>query len=378
MATQGRTDAGGDDDAERAVAAALGEASFVHVVAHADGDSLAAAGLLASAAAADDTPYQVSAARTADVADRRLAESDEAATRLRVGFGGASEATTLPDARTASHAASTVVRALGRDPDPALALAGVVAGDGSADGDLLERALDAGHDYRPGVAVPTENLADGLAHSTLVHADFSGDREAAGALLAELDLPVDLDAAAHRRVASLVAVDAAGASGGSKDALVRALRPLAPGGPFATVGGYGDVLDAVARAEPGLGVALALGHDVTAAALDAWRDHASAVHEAVRTADVARHSGVVVVSGGPVWTVARLVRDFRSPEPAALAVADGEATLATRDPGAKAAVERAASTVGGTAGTTTADTRAYASFDPSEEAAFVDAVREAL
>ncbi|WP_204282247.1 hypothetical protein, partial [Serratia marcescens] len=46
-----------------------------------------------------------------------------------------------------------------------------------------------------GVGVPTADLAAGLAHSTLVHASFSGDEQAAGAFLAELGLPPEPDAA---------------------------------------------------------------------------------------------------------------------------------------------------------------------------------------
>ena len=246
--------------------------------------------------------------------------------------------------RPASTDAFAVSRALGVDPDPVVALAGVVAAgsvpgtDGS--GDALDAAESSGRVHRrPGVALPTADLADGLAASTLLRAPYSGDSEAARAALAELGLPADLDEDAHRRLASLVAVDVADADGASTraaSAVERALRPYATDGPFQTVGGYADVLDALALEAPGTGVALALdaspSDGLRTAALDAWRSHGVAAHRALDDATTGRYDGCVVArvdATRPVLpTVARLVRDFRSPEPVAVAVDESAGRLA--------------------------------------------------
>ncbi|MCO8268428.1 exonuclease, partial [Haloferax sp. AB510] len=121
-------------------------------------------------------------------------------------------------------------------------------------------------------------------------------------------------------------------------AVERVLRSEAtPNGPFETVGGFADVLDATVRESPGTAVALALGHDVRDAALDAWRDHAQATHAALRGATTGRYESLYALScdlssPGRLATVARLARDFRSPEPTVLAVGVGAAALVSTGP----------------------------------------------
>ena len=336
-----------------ALADVLADAPFARLVATDDGDALAAAGLLARALRAVCTPFQVRV--SADPVP------DNAHDGVAVTVGAARGPHAISGAgRPASTDAFAISRALGVEPDPVVALAGVVAAgsvlgtDGSAD------ALDAAEDSdrvrrRPGVAIPTADLADGLAASTFVRTPYSGDPEAARAALAELGLPADLDDDAHRRLASLVAVDVAdteGASARSAAAVERALRPYAVEGnaaPFETVGGYADVLDALAREAPGTGIALALdarpSDSLRTAALDAWRSHGLTAHRALDTATTGRYDGCVVVrvdlAGGGVGdgdaaadaaavlpTVARLARDFRSPEPVAIAVDETASRLA--------------------------------------------------
>jgi hypothetical protein len=70
---------------------------------------------------------------------------------------------------------------------------------------------------------------------------------------------------------------------------------------------------------------VALGHDVRESALSAWRAHATAAHAAISACERARHDGLVVVHDvdAPLSTTARLVRDYRSPEPVVAAVASG-------------------------------------------------------
>ena len=352
--------------ADADLAGQLREASFASILARADGEALAAAGLLATGCVATGTPYQVSAVRTREAVETRRAAADEAATVVPVGIPDTDGPITRPSLEAFEAAAD-----LGGEPDPALALAGVVAGgrtpEAAAPG-LEERA---GYERRPGIAAPTADLADGLAHTTLVHGPVSGDPEAAEALVADLD-----DADRERRAASLLAIDAVSAEGTTvraADAVERAIHPLA-GGPVETVEGLADVLGALAATAPGRATAMALGDDPEPA-LEAWRDHAVAVHEAVRGAETARHDGLLVAHvEGPVEAAARLLRDFRSPEPAVLAIGDGEAALATTDATA-GRIEPAAEAAGGS-GLARADA-GYARFDPAAEDALVEAVRGA-
>ncbi|MFC7155188.1 hypothetical protein ACFQPA_06935 [Halomarina halobia] len=322
-----------------AIAARLREAAFVRLFAAPDGDALAALGLLARALGERDVAYQASVTR------RPIADADADLT-VAVGRSGGDLA--LAGTTALSVTASGVARALDATPDAALALAGAYAAgdDPGAHADLLDAA---GLDRRAGIAAPTDDLADGLAHTTLAHAPFSGRPEAAAKALAGVERE-------GRTLASLLALSVLeGASDAPRasEAVERALRPYAPGGPFDTLAGYGDVLDAVARARPGVGVALALGHDRRDAALDAWREHARAAHEAVREAALERYDGYVVVRaacGSALDTVARLVRDFRSPEPIAVAI-DGEAGSAAvaADRDVATLVSETAAAVGGRA-----------------------------
>ena len=320
-----------------ALANVITDAPFIRFVATDDGDALAAVGLLARASRAVGTPFQVRVSR-----DPVPDDIDDGVT-VTVGIDRGSHS--ISGARQpVSTDAFAVSRALGSDPDPVVALAGVVAAgsvpgtDGS--GDALDAAEASGRVHRrPGVALPTADLADGLAASTLLRTPYSGDPEATQAALANLGLPADLDEDAHRRLASLVAVDVADADDASTraaSAVERALRPYATDGPFETVGGYADVLDALALEAPGTGVALALDADpsdeLRTAALDAWRSHGLAAHRALDDATIGRYDGCVVArvdsARSVLPTVARLVRDFRSPEPVAVAVDESAGRLA--------------------------------------------------
>ena len=167
-------------DPER-VASALAAAEFVRIYPRPTGDALAAAGLLARALDARGTPFQVRATR-----DSSVPYGDGSAIALgwtapnAPGISGAS--------RPLAAVAAAVVDAYGAEPDPLVGLAGVVAagtapGDGGS-GSLLEEAERRGVvDRRPGVAVPTADLADGIAHSTRIWTPYSGDVDAASELL---------------------------------------------------------------------------------------------------------------------------------------------------------------------------------------------------
>ncbi|WP_256288161.1 hypothetical protein [Halobellus inordinatus] len=404
-----RSDAGTSADAPtESVASALSAAAFVRVVCHAGGDALAAAGLLARGLRSADVPFQV-----------RVASLDAAAPAADDGVFVA-VGTEHPDADVTirstdgpvSRRAYDVAIALGRDDgarddvvasDVTLALAGVAAAGahpGSVAGSLVEAADGMGAiERRPGVAIPVDDVVDGLTHSTLLRAPFSGDVDTVESALASLADPTASDAETRRSIASLVAFTVAGddaATPRAATAVERALRPYAtPDGPMATLGGFADVLHAVAVERPGTGVALSLGHGGREAALDAWRTHGTAVHRAIDDGHTGRYDGVFVVRGdvggnpdardhsttpGRLATVARLVRDFRSPEPLVVALDDGVAALSARETGAADAAAALASEFTSADAAWTGDaTRATARFDAdAADADVIAAIREAV
>jgi hypothetical protein len=377
-----------DDAAPGEIADRLRSAPFVRVVAAATGDSLAASGVLARALRQCATPFQV---RVDPVPSPSLSGAADDAD-LVVGLGVSDgDVAVVGDGRPASLVAADVVRELGEDPAPVLALAGAAAA-GRSPGEaasLLESAAErATIDRRPGLAFPTDDLAEGLAHSTLLRIPQSGDPEAARAALAALGVSETPDETAHRRLASWAAIEASAPSTRAARAVERVLRPYAtPDATFATIGGFGDVLDAAARERPGTGVALAIRDDgeTRASVLDAWRTHARAVHETLSAARTGRYDGVFAVrvddgEPGRLGSVARLCLDFEAPEPVVLAVADDSAAAASEDDAglgrAMAAAVRAVDATGRSAGATR---RATARFDDGVEVSrLITAFREAL
>lgn len=397
MASEGRS----AESSPAAATEAVESAGFVHVVTRADGDALAAGGLLARALADRGTPYQVSVGRT--VADRtdRVRDRQPASDDVAIAIGAVDADVTRLDEtdRPATLAALEVVRDLGATPAHDLALAGLVAAgvepgagesewllEAAAERDLVER--------RPGVAVPTADPVDGLAHTTRVRAPWSGETAATRAALeglgVDLAAPDAFDVDDHRTVASAVALDAVGdddAAPAAADAIQRALRPYAtPDAPFATIGGYADVLEATARTEPGTGAALAMGHDARRPALDAWREYGRQTHAALDGASTGRYDGLFVVGidDGPVEAVADVAAAFRSPEPLVLAIGAGEAGLATRDAGTDPlgpvleAVARELETAGiDGVGYDSTRRRGYLRYDPDvDESTIIQIVRE--
>jgi hypothetical protein len=375
MSTAGRPS--GETPAASELAARLREEGFVHLVAARTGDAVAATALLARALDSAGVPYQTSVVALPE----RAARATDTDCTLGVGRPATADVTLGTDGRPASTAAFEVAAELG-DPDPALALAGTLAAGRYPDETLLAAAEDI--ERRPGVAVPVADLADGLAHSTLVHAPFSGAVERAASALDEGDDDAGGESDTDpdpRAVASLVALAVAGDEAGTPrgaESVERFLRPFVAG-PLETAGGYGDVLDAVVRERPGQALAFALGADVDL--LPVWRDHTERAHAAVREAETGRYSGLFVARCAdrpPVGTVARLVHEYRSPEPVTLAVGDGIATAVTEPDAAadagEALAEAAASVDGTGAGT---QTHARATFD-GDRSAFVLATTEAV
>ncbi|WP_135663685.1 recombinase RecJ [Halorhabdus rudnickae] len=320
MAATGRQTAAAD------LAASLREAGFVRLAPAATGDGVAAAGVLARSLSAIDIPYQIG------VETGETSRSTEADVTLALDRDQPGVDETLGTARPASAAAFEVARTLDdQSASVAVAAAGVLASGKEPTGQLVEAIAEAGIKRRPGVTVPTDDLVDGLAHSTRLHAPFSGDPDAVRNTLQNVSIEPQ-DDEERRRLASIVALqvaDAGDAATRAAESIADALRPHA-GGPLVTLEGYGDVLDAAVREDPGAAVAIALGHeDARADALDAWRSHARSAHETLAEASIQRHSGLVVAEiEGPIETIARLLRDYRSPEPLALVADEDRVALA--------------------------------------------------
>jgi hypothetical protein len=151
------------------------------------------------------------------------------------------------------------------------------------------------------------------------------------------------------------------------------------GGPLETLGGFGDVLRAAAEARPGQGLAVALGRADPTSVLPDWRDHGRRAHAAVADATTTRHDGLLVArcsADAPLGTVARLLLDYRTPEPVVLAMAAETAVARTAadDVAVADAARQAATPVDGRAAGTA--TRARATVQDTD--AFADAFREAL
>lgn len=405
MATAGHTD--GEHATAETVAARLREADFVRLVGAATGDGVAATALLARALSAVGVPTQASVASIPTTAERET----EADCTVALGRpAGAADLTVGTGTASATAEALDAVRDLGDgatlDADAVvLGFAGTIAAGETPGEKLHAAARECGLDRRPGLGLPTDDVVDGLAHTTLVHAPVSGAPESVRNLLADLDLPDTgaqdgdslaqsaLDEDDRRRLASAVALAVAGdedAAPGRTGRVEALLRPT-DGGPCETLAGYADVLDALARERPGAALALARGADVDA--LSVWRDHARRAHEAVRTADLARYDGLTVArcaSDAPVGTVARLLAETRSPEPVTLVVGDGVAAAvatAAADTHVGAALEAAAAAVGGEGGGTRTRGRATVDGDGNHEGdstdeadtdAFVETVRAEL
>lgn len=332
----------GEPAGAEGLATSLASASFVRILARADGDGVAAAGTLARALSTRGVPFQVATAGTAAERAARLDAGGPDEATVLVGDAPAPESVhrlpAVDGPASLSARAWRVAAGLldGTEETPAtaaLALAGAVAaGDtpGTAGtAPVVEAAAPA---RRPGVATPTDPV-DGLAHSTLVHGPFSGSPERVRETLSGVDLtPTDADG--RRALASAVALatlreEPAGPAAASVE---RVLRPYVAG-PMATLVGYADVLDAAARESPGTAVALALGHDARDPALSAWRERGRRAHEAVRSASTGRYDGLLAVRAetpAPVATVARLVAAYRSPEPVVAAVTGDRVAAAVR------------------------------------------------
>jgi hypothetical protein len=376
--------------AVEAIAERLASASLVRFLCRPDGDAVAATGVLARVLDQLGTPFQVSTGTTRRPREDHCDRGDDSTLTVGIGPLETAEVSLSGETVPLSVLAASVAEELDTDVSPELALAGVVAAGrapGSSALDLLDRAHERGLARRPGVAVPPTDLTDGIAHSMWFHATWSGSPEETRAALDDLALdgtPTEsgtLDEDDHRTIASRVSIEATDTPAPQRAAetIGRAVAPYAtPQGPFETLGGYADVLDAVARERPGVATALAVGGDVRETALDAWRAHARRVHEGLRTATTGRYDGYVVarIDDAPVVSTAQLCRDVAAPEPLVVAVDTDMIGLAARNEADAAPVTRAVADA--IDGTTTATGRygLVVSDGPVDERTVIDTVRE--
>jgi len=375
-----------------AIASALSGAAFARIIVPASGDAIAAAAILDAALpcptqirplAPPDEPAAVAAVGDAtdttilldDAASADTTPADAIDVRLS-GRGGAGPPSGPADEPTVMAAgdrplsvvARDVARQLGTDPESIPVFVGCVAAGvapETAVPDLLERAIDDGIlKRRPGLAIPDYDLVEGLAHSTLLAGPFSGDledaRDALEAIAGGDTVDWSDDAGrAGRRVASAVVcsiLEDESVPERAATAVKRAIRPLAiTAGPFHTVGGLADVLDATARSDPGLGTAMALAligsdgptgdgqpqpvdDETVDAALSSWRELAQEVHAVDDEATGSIANVRTDLSATHLPTVTRLHRDFRV-EADAVSIA-GESAVAVGGP-----IERTADVV---------------------------------
>jgi len=377
-------------DAASDAAASLREAPLARLVVRADGDGIAAAGVLARALRAIGVPVQLATTASRNERSARASAGDPDATTVAIGPATGADVPIDGTAEPATATAVRIARALDVEPDAALALAGVIAaGEHPADAtpEVYERATGEGLERRPGLGLATTDVVDGLAHATSVHADFSGDPESTAAALsaAGIDDPASLDADAlgekdRRTVASLLAIagtehDPPEQAG---EIVARQLRPHTGLGPAPSLEGYADLLGTVAIAAPGIAAAHAMGGLDLDAVRAPWREASEAVHRQLTEADPARYDGVAVYDAGeaPVALLATLARDATSPEPVALVIGEAKMGIAARSADATALAEAIAGVTDGNVelGARFATVGVAAGV---EESAVVDAVRGA-
>ena len=315
----------------------LRTADRVRVVGRADGDGLAAAVIYGRALAALGIPRHLSLAPHRDAAASTLEGS---AVTVAPGLDEHQ-----PQDQSVALAAYETALELGADPEPGLALAGAVAADVEPHGPALETARERGFESRPGLGLPTAELRTGLAHSTRLHAPFSGDPDEAAAFLEDWDVSEDPDEDCRRRLAATVALEATAEAPGDRavPALERVLGPRGSPERFETVEGFADVLTAAARCDPGVGLAALLGTVDRERLLTIWKQYGVQVHEAVAGLPRTDESIVTAtVDAVPPIDVARLGHAFRVPADRLAVVGQEEVALAAADVDASEALRSVA------------------------------------
>ncbi|MFW5965305.1 MAG: hypothetical protein ACOCY6_03870 [Halodesulfurarchaeum sp.] len=299
MATRGTTEQDSSEPAR--IAEQLRGADRARLVGPKSGDGLAALAIAGAALGSIDVPRHLSLASRFDDGASESAGPDPT-----IRFDAAEGSAALR--------AYEIAAALDADPDPALALAGAVAGGVAPHGPAFEAAREEGLEERPGVAVPTSDPATGIAYSGLFHADFSGNESDAAAFLETIEYPTAPAERDETRLASALALSVSEGPAPERavDAIEASLAPWTSPTAFETIGGYGDVLEAAAAIDPGGGLASLLGTPDYEALLDLWAERGNLLHAAV---DAVQSDNSTVATGTveaiPPGSVARLARDFQ-------------------------------------------------------------------
>lgn len=402
-----RSTTGTQPDGSSSVAEALASAPFVRMRVAPDADSIAAAGVLVDGLDAVGVPFHARAIDPIAVdvdEDHPPAEDDTVDVYVGpLAYGGSID--TLAVLRTETPASATafeIVQSLGVEPDPIRTLAGSFAAGGVDSAPGAARSLVEEQEAivrRPGVSIATRDLTDGLAHATLFHAPFSGDEAATTSLLAALDLPAEPDRDAWTRLASRVSLavtdrTTVDSPARSAESIGSALYPYATvEHPFATIGGFADVLATLAPAYPGMALAIGLSpasDGIRSNGLERWRSIATGAHAAIESGHTGRYDGLFVLRAAlddpkTLPTIARLARTSISPEPIVVAIEgspiDGRQHAAVYSDGPIDAVEAlrsAATSIDGNAAGS--ETAAVARIDTESDRSsdLIAALREAI
>lgn len=404
-----RSTTGTQPDRPSTVAEALTSAPFVRIRVAADADSIAAAGVLVDGLDAVGVPFHARAVDPFSLdADEGLSPAEDEDDTVDVHVGpiahtGSIDTVAVPRTDTpASATAFDVVQSLGVEPDPIRTLAGSFAAGGVNTAPDAARSLAEERGSivrRPGVATATRDLTDGLAHATLFHAPFSGDEAATTSLLAALDLPAEPDGDAWTRLASRVGLAVTDGTTGadparSAETIGQALYPYATvEHPFATIGGFADVLATLAPAYPGVALAVGLSpasEGIRSNGLERWRSISTGAHEAIDAGHTGRYDGLFVLRAnieepGTLPTIARLARAAISPEPFVVAIEgspiDGRQHAAVHSDGpidAAEALQSAAASIDGNAAGSERTAVARIDTEADRSSDLIAALREAI
>lgn len=325
-------------DPDAAVTALRG-APLVRILTKQFADSIAAAGVLTQGLAEQQIPFQVSPTTSQDDRAMRASAGDPDAVTVSIG------SLTDPDLAdiVLDHApvemAVSIVKRLGADPEPHLPLAGIIARGENPEKlpELLSSTRDPEQSRSSRFGIPVDDLVDGLAHSLLIHAPFSGDRSQVADMLDRVGVDIDqIDSdETLRQIASAVAINATDGPNPKRaaDYVESFLYPHVTSHQFRTLEGFADILMSTTQSHPGTAVALAIGGNVQSAALETWRQHALTVHRQLNDIELKRYNGVVSFSGEWTWirTAARVVQRTMSPEPVTIARSDEGVAVAAED-----------------------------------------------
>lgn len=338
-------------------------AGFVHLVGVDNGASLAATGVMARTLRAIDIPFQASLASFPD----EQHTSDDAT--IAIGWNGGDISFSTGSLVEIAWQCGSALAPDVVEPD--LAFAGLRSEGFPMSTLEIDRPTQS-----PGIALPTEDVITGLAASSNLRGPFSGTEENASSFVSELALE-EQDIIHSRKGASAIALAVLRDTGPrGSDALTNVLHPH-QSSRFMTIEGYAEILDAIAKEEPGTGLALVLGNPVEEDVYHCWQQHGKQAHQALSAAETQRHKGLFVARSEddfPLRTISRICHNYVSPEPITVAVGQSRGAIVASSP----ISEGLLSTLDMCEGTGIVhETTGHVRFDCSSEE-FVNTLRETL